>query len=109
MFTKKLLYSDTVNSSTDLRFRLNYYITRDSSRLRDDNPTYGIIVEKEGGDATEVYEAGNCMLSYEEAESILAALHVNTVSPACAEETMEIILVQQKTEDKDDAGSASVA
>jgi hypothetical protein len=106
MFTKKLLYSDTVVSSPGRRFRLNYYITDDSSKLAESRAAYGIMIEKEGGPETEVYEAASCMRSYAEAERILASLCANTVSPVCAEEAMEMVLLR---ENSDESSSASVA
>lgn len=106
MFTKKLLYSDTVVSSPGRRFRLNYYITDDSSKLGESQAVYGIMIEKESDPETEVYEAACCMRSYAEAERMLASLCANTVSPACAEEAMEIVLMRDNTDESD---SASVA
>lgn len=109
MFIKKLLYSDTVIASQDLQFQLNYYITQDCFSLCDDGPKYGIIVEKQEGNTTEVFKAVNCITSITKAESILACLHLNTVSPICAEEALEIIMVQQLAEEEKDIDSASVA
>ncbi len=92
MFKRELVSQKKFQTDSGHSFRVEYYITKDSGRLNELTPGYGILIEKNEHGQIETYEATGCFHEYAPAYAMAEKLSRYGVTPMAAEETIESIL-----------------
>lgn len=74
-------------------FTVDYLITKSSHKLKDGSTCYGIRVQKSpAADESSNYEALGCFTNESNARLLIEKLYEHTVTPAGAEEVVDILL-----------------
>lgn len=92
MTKKELVSHKKMQSENGNSFRVEYFITKESGKLNELEPGYGLLIEKLEMDAVEIYEAPCCFHEYAPAYAMAEKLSRYSVTPSGAEETIESLL-----------------
>jgi hypothetical protein len=93
MDIKELKHCKKIMQIDNNEANILYYLVRNSSRVCEPHPQYGIEIEKEQGSlVVDKFSALECFYSEDEAEALLKVLAYYKVTPISASEVIEELL-----------------